>query len=165
MQAELILNNPRLPRRRKGGQPRIRSLRGTEPGAQDTYDPEAKAALLTRFYPNLFKATECQSELPAWVDLGKWFRQEDLERLPRTNGSLLKKAINLFKNNKSCADDMVVSEMLSVLDEDVLEILAEAFTKRNLNVGSQFVWRHVRENQRPSTHGILSPISCMVTRN
>ncbi len=34
---------------------------------------------------------------------------------------------------------MVVAEMLNVLDEDVLETLAEAFTKRILNIESQFV--------------------------
>ncbi len=71
-----------------------------------------------------------------------------MEGLPRINGSLLKKAINLFKNNKSCADDMVVSEMLSVLDEDVLETLADAFTKRILNIESQFVWSNVREEPK-----------------
>ena len=53
--------------------------------------------------------------------------------LPTIDGSLLRKAINLFKNNKSCAEDKIVSEMLNVLDEDVLDILAEAFLKRILN--------------------------------
>ena len=47
--------------------------------------------------------------------------------MPRIDGALLRKAINLFANNKSCADDNAVSEMLSVLDEDVLDMLAVAF--------------------------------------
>jgi hypothetical protein len=39
----------------------------------------------------------------------------------------------LFKNNKSCAEDNVVSEMLRVLDEDVLDLLADAIKLRILN--------------------------------
>jgi hypothetical protein len=58
--------------------------------------------------------------------------------------------INLFENNKSCADDMVVAEMLSVLDEDILETLAEAFTKRIFNTESQFVWKKTREHPQTS---------------
>ena len=39
----------------------------------------------------------------------------------------------MFKNNKSCAEDNVVSEMLRVLDEDGLDLLADAIKIRNLN--------------------------------
>ena len=60
--------------KKRGGQKRIRSLRSTEGGAEDSFDPEMKAALLTRFYSNPFKATECQKELPRWVDLTRQFR-------------------------------------------------------------------------------------------
>ena len=56
----------------------------------------------------------------------------------------LEKAINLFKNNKSCADDKIVSEMLNVLDEDALDILAEAFIKGILNTESEFIWKNAR---------------------
>ena len=44
----------------------------------------------------------------------------------------MRKAISLFANKRSCADDQVVSEMLNVLDEDVLDSLAEAVIKRIL---------------------------------
>ncbi len=47
--------------------------------------------------------------------------------MPRIDGALLRKAINLFANSKSCAEVNVVSEMLNVLDEDVLDMLAAAF--------------------------------------
>ena len=61
------------------------------------------------------------------------FDSKNLEGMPRIDGLLLRKAINLFANNESCADDGVVSEMLSVLAEDVLEMLAAAFERRILN--------------------------------
>ncbi len=75
------------------------------------------------------------------MDLEKRFRYEDLGGLPRADGPLLKKAINLLKNNKSCAGDMVVAEMLSVLDEDIFETMAEAFTMTLFNTESQYVWK------------------------
>ena len=53
--------------------------------------------------------------------------------MPRIDGPLIKKAFSLFKNNKSCAEDNVVSEMLRVLDEDVLDLLADAIKLRILN--------------------------------
>ena len=104
-------------------------------------DPETKALLLARFYTSLLKASECQKELPRWVDLEKQYRRADLEGSPRIDGALLKKAINLFRNSKSCASDQIVSEMLSVLDEDILDTLAEAFIKRILNVVGEFIWK------------------------
>ncbi len=36
--------------------------------------------------------------------------------------------------------------MLSVLDEDILESLAEAFSKRVLNVEGEFIWEAPRES-------------------
>ena len=100
---------------------------------QMTHGPVRKKAVLTSFYTNLFTATEKQATLPEWADLEKKFRREDLDELPRIDGPLLRKAISLFKNNKSCAADRVVAEMLSALDEDLLETLAEAFSRRTLN--------------------------------
>ena len=108
-------------------------------GAEDSFVPEERAALLTQLYSRLCEATECQKTLPRWMDLDKQFQRHELDGLPRIDGSLLKKAINLFKNNKSCADDLVVAEMLSVLDEDILETLAESFIKRLLNTEDEFI--------------------------
>ena len=109
--SEFILSNPRLPRRtKKGSQQRTRPLSGVEEGAEDTGDSAEKGALLTDFYANLFRATEKQAILPKWADLKRRFRREDLEELPRIDGPLLRRATNLFKNNKSCAGDRVVSE-------------------------------------------------------
>ena len=71
--------------------------------------------------------------MPTWVRLGDKFDNKDLLGMPRIDGALLRKAINLFKNNKSCGEDSVVSEMLRVLDEDVLDFLAEAIETRVLN--------------------------------
>ncbi len=51
------------------------------------------------------------------------FDDKDLQSMPKIDGALLKRAINLFKNNESCAEDHVVSEMLRVLDEDVLALV------------------------------------------
>ena len=53
--------------------------------------------------------------------------------MPRIDGPLLRKAISLPAHNKSCADDGVVSEMLSVHAEGVLDMLAAAFENRILN--------------------------------
>ncbi len=108
-------------------------------GDGDIYDTETKAKLLTEFYENLFEATEAQSILPKWVDLTKQFHSHELAGLPTIDGSLLRKAINLFANNKGCANDTIVSEMLNALDEDVLEMLAEAFIKIILNTESEFI--------------------------
>ena len=63
------------------------------------------------------------------------FNRKDLEGMLRIDRALLRKAISLFASNKSSADDSVVAEMLSVLDEDVLDMLAEAFEARNLSHG------------------------------
>ena len=92
-----------------------------------------KSELLTDFYQKLFTASDVQKILPPWVRLGDSFDPKDLEGMPRIDGLLLRTAINLFASNKSCADDGVVSEMLNVLAEDVLETLAAAFERRILN--------------------------------
>ncbi len=59
---------------------------------------------------------------------------------------MLRKAINIFKNNKSCAADKVVAEMHSVLGEDLLETLAEAFSRRILNNEDNAIWRAPRDS-------------------
>ena len=56
-----------------------------------------------------------------------------MEGMSRIDRALLRKAIHLLANNKPCAEDSVVSEMLRVLDEDVLDMLAEAIETRVLN--------------------------------
>ena len=71
--------------------------------------------------------------MPKWVRLEDYFNERDLEGMPRIDGLLLRKAIKLFASHKSSAEDGVVAEMLSVLSEDVLETLAEAFINRILN--------------------------------
>ena len=65
-QAEIVLNNPRMPRRRLVAQHRIRALRGTEEGAEDIFDAEQKGKLLSDFYENLFEATKCSGRF-AWM--------------------------------------------------------------------------------------------------
>ena len=57
--------------------------------------------MLTDFYANLLEATAVQRELPKWVNLKKQFHSHQLAGLPTIDGSLLRKAINLFANNKS----------------------------------------------------------------
>ncbi len=51
--------------------------------------------------------------------------------MPRVDGPLLRRAINLFAKGKSCADDHIVAEMLTALDEDVIDMMAEAFEKKD----------------------------------
>ena len=89
--------------------------------------------------------------------MDKQFSRRELDGLPRIDGSLLMKAINLFKNNKSCASDKIVAEMLCVLDEDILESLAEAFSKKVLNVEGEFIWKAPGESHHvqryPYDHG------------
>ncbi len=153
-QAEYVLNNPRKPRRRPIANQRVRALHGEgQVEDEDAYDIDTKSKLLTEFYENLFEATEEQSILPQWVDLTKQFHSHELAGLPTIDGSLLRNAINLFANNKGCAADAIVSEMLSVLDEDVLETLAEAFINRILNTESEFIWKKPRR-ATPTSSGI-----------
>ena len=81
----------------------------------------------------MLKATANQIEIPSWVRLEDHFEKSDPDGMPRIDGALLRRAISLFARGKSCADDDVVAEMLTVLDEDVLDMLAEAFVNRILN--------------------------------
>mgnify|MGYP006914654879 CR=1 FL=1 len=60
-------------------------------------------------------------------------QKKDLQGMPRIGGANLREAIYLFANNKSCAGDNVVSEMLRVLDEDVLDSMAESIETRILS--------------------------------
>ena len=86
--------------------------------------------MLTSFYASLFRATEVQKALPKWVDLNRQFHNHEL--LPTIDGSLLKH-INLFANNKSCASDQIIAEMLGVLDEDVRRRLRRGSSTRSLS--------------------------------
>ncbi len=54
----------------------------------------------------------------------------------------MRKALSLFATNKSCAGDTVISVMLRVIDEDVLDLLAEAIEARVFN----------RENEKEGAH-------------
>jgi hypothetical protein len=91
----------------------------------------------------MFEAEACQKKLPKWVDLKRSFHEEVLKPKPRIGGALLEKVFNLFKNNRNCADDSVVAEMLSVLDEDVMDTLAEVFVARILSREnrSETIWK------------------------
>ncbi len=126
-------------------------------GATDTFDAAEKGKLLTDFYANFFRATEKQMNLPKWADLDRQFARRDLDGLPRIDGPLLNKATHNFKCSKSCANDSIVAEMLSVLDEDILESLAEAFTKRGLNAEGEFIWKAPKDSPHvvryPYDHG------------
>jgi hypothetical protein len=84
----------------------------------------------------MFEAEACQKKLPKWVDLKRSFQ-------PRIDGAVLENVSNPFKNNRSCADDSVVAEMLSVLDEDAMDTLAEVFVARILSREnkSETIWK------------------------
>ena len=66
-------------------------------GLQTLLTPWKRGKLLTDFCVNLFMATENQKNLPELVDLDKQFARRDLDGLPRIDGPLLEKAINLFQ--------------------------------------------------------------------
>ena len=55
--------------------------------------------------------------------------------------------------------------MLNVLDEDVLDILAEAFTKRILNTESEFIWKKPDDDEHVIRYPLmtLAPTSSMAT--
>ena len=95
----------------------------------------------------MFTATDVQKVLPPWVRLEDSFDSKNLEGMPRIDGLLLRNAINLFANNKCCADDGVVSEMLGVFAEDVLETLAAAFDRRILNREEGTESEHIRRSR------------------
>ncbi len=73
------------------------------------------------------------------ADLDKQFARRYLDGLPRLDGPLLTNAIRLSKGSKSCASDNVVAAMLSVMGEDIMESLADAFINGILNVESEFI--------------------------
>ena len=86
-QAEFFLSNPRAPGVKKRGQQLIRGLCSGAPDADISFDPVEKGQLLTQFYGDLFRASECQSELPQWVRLEDQFNKKDLEGMPRIDGA------------------------------------------------------------------------------
>ena len=94
--------------------------------------PQEKAAVLEEFLEGLFKADEEQAQLPSWI-WNTWNRP-DLAYLGETiNGRLLRELILERKANKTSADDLIVNEVLKQLDEDVLQLISEAFVERLLN--------------------------------
>ena len=117
-----------------------------EDGAEDTCDIKEKSAMHHELLHESLHSDGKAGDTPTRADLERKFRREDLDESPRIDGPLLRKAINLFKNNKSCAGDKVVAEMLSVLDEDLLETLAEAFSRRILSNEDNFIWQAPRES-------------------
>ncbi len=88
-EAEYVINNPRAPRRRKGGKQTIRGLGSGAVGEEVSFDPEYKSNLLTVFFSNLFKATDVHDKWPTWVRLEDKFNDKDLRGMPRIDGALI----------------------------------------------------------------------------
>ena len=80
------------------------------------------------------------------MGLNRQFYHHELGCLPAIDGSLIRKATNLLASSTSCASVTVVSGMLSVLDEDVLKLLAETFIERILNTEASFIWKEPEES-------------------
>ena len=76
-------------------------------------------------------------QLPAWVY--KRWHTKNLELLGRIDGQLVRHIAYRFKCNKTSADDHVVIEMITALDEDSFDFIAEAYKLRFLN--------HVSDNE------------------
>jgi len=70
-------------------------------------------------------------DLPNWIF--KCWRWNDLESFRRIDCAFLKEIVLGMAAGKTCADDLVVAEMLHQLDDDVLDVLASMFQLRFLN--------------------------------
>ncbi|CAK0873857.1 unnamed protein product [Prorocentrum cordatum] len=90
------------------------------------------ASMLTTFFRDLFH-DEAEQQAPQWALL-QW-RPEDLTALPQLNGALVRQAVQQLGKKKTCADDLLVAEMLEELDDDAMAMLAQLFKARILNVG------------------------------
>ena len=103
--------------------------------ASVTYDtPDAISDHVTDYFSALFCGEE-DHVLPSCL-----FQRWSLDALGDVrvlDGSLVKQAAFCFKPGKTCADDMMVSEMLALLGDDVFEMIAEAFQLRLLNALSE----------------------------
>ena len=65
------------------------------------------------------------------------YRSVHLEGLPKLDGMLVKECVKQMGDNKTCADDGMVSEMLKALPSEAWEPLADIFKLRLLNVTTE----------------------------
>ena len=88
--------------------------------------------MLTEFFTSLYNDEKSINEtLPDWM-FQEW-HSAVLDLLSPLNGTLVRKTLAKFKDGKTCARDNVVTEMLTLLDEDFFEHLAGAFRLKLLN--------------------------------
>ena len=91
---------------------------------------------ITRFFHGLFAAES--DEMPDWI-YRTWNVTESNSLLQILDCHLLRNVVNDLVKGKTCAEDMVVAEMLQHLDDDILTVLADIFKERLLNRGK---WAH-----------------------
>ncbi len=89
--------------------------------------PEAKAKVVEKFFADLFH-DPLEVSLPGWI-LRRW-TMDDLAQFPRIDGNLIRMVLNMFAGGKSGGEDLIVIEMMTALDEELLEYLARAFQFR-----------------------------------
>ena len=84
-------------------------------------------------YGDLFNVDE--ASLLEWIYAS--CDSKALECIPSISGPLLRMLAGSLSRNKTCAEDMIVVEMLQELDEDFFDLLARVFQLRLLNHSSE----------------------------
>ena len=93
---------------------------------------EDKAEILGNFFRHLFGDANSSRTVPSWI-YTVW-SHEELSKFRRIDGYLLRECLNAMRGGKSCSEeDMVVAEMLFLLSEEVLDLLAELLKDRLMN--------------------------------
>ena len=124
------------PRQRQAGRRRAHRpvshlvIDGPHDEKQTVDHPVEMGEQLSRFFHDLFSDPYDQ-HLPDWIN--KSWSVEALDALPALDGNLVRFALSLFKKGKTCAEDLLVAEMLLGLDDDIMELLACVFRERLLN--------------------------------
>ena len=134
LRAERTVDTARLPKwqmRSSGYGP----LRETEIGEEANTHIE-KQQMLTRYFGEIFASTT-NPALPAWIHR-RWSPRV-LKNLRPLNQLWVREGLTKMAKNKTSGEDMVVTEMLLELDEDLLEEIALIFRDRLLNQ-DEFAW-------------------------
>ncbi|CAK0878369.1 unnamed protein product, partial [Prorocentrum cordatum] len=125
------------------------------PGTSDmAFSDEAKGHWLITYFHNLYNnERSLKEDMPPW--LSQSWHTDALSCFRPLDGSLVRRVVYRFKLNRTCAEDLVVIEMIACLDEDTFEVLADVFRLRLLN--------HVSEADETSWERVV--VQCILKKD
>ena len=129
-----VAQTRRLPQayRKRGGLAKVAYLERSD--GMRVADAEGKGEVIRDFYEHLLNTAEPDNF--NYDDLGwifKSFSEADMDGFQKITGAMVQAAVATMKKGKTCGEDLIVTEMLEVLDEECFEVLALAFNFRLLN--------------------------------